>query len=85
VNEWSNDERVEDTIPKLDIRNCFTRSHPSEGENRSKNRSPEIKTMRFHLPRRQKIFKNALKINDLQLKYFKSYIYIYRNLLWRGL
>ena len=36
VNEWIDNECSEFMIPHLNISNCFTRSHPSKGENRRK-------------------------------------------------
>ena len=39
VNEWINNESAECVFPYLNICDWFTRSHPSEGENRTRNRS----------------------------------------------
>jgi hypothetical protein len=39
VNEWINNECAECVLPHLNIRDWFTRSHPSKGENRTRNRS----------------------------------------------
>ena len=39
VNEWINNECAECAFPRLNIRDWFTRSHPSNGENRTRNRS----------------------------------------------
>jgi hypothetical protein len=35
VNEWNNNECAEYVLPHPNIRDWFTRSHPSKGENRS--------------------------------------------------
>jgi hypothetical protein len=39
VNESINNETAECVLPQLIIRGCFTPSHPSNGENRTRNRS----------------------------------------------
>ncbi len=39
VNEWINDECAECMLRHLNICDWFTRSHPSNGENRTRNRS----------------------------------------------
>jgi hypothetical protein len=39
VNEWIHNECAECVLPRPNIRDWFTRSHPSKGENRTRNRS----------------------------------------------
>jgi hypothetical protein len=35
LNEWANNECAECALPQLNIRDRFTRSHPSKGESRT--------------------------------------------------
>jgi hypothetical protein len=41
VNEWNDNGCAACALPRMNIRDWFTRSHPSKGENRNRNRSSE--------------------------------------------
>ena len=50
VNEWINNECPECVLPHLSICDWITRSHPSKGENRTRNRSCEQALKMYFVP-----------------------------------
>jgi hypothetical protein len=68
VNEWIKNECAECMFPRLDICDWFVRSHPSKGENRTRNDSQSCKRNR-PLSRRPR-----QKIVTAKLRHF--YIFI---------
>jgi hypothetical protein len=81
VNEWINNECAECALHHPNIREWFTRSHPSKGENRTRNRSQIRKCKRafkFEASQMRRLFEggaqtskygNAMKSSWLLISY----------------